>query len=104
MATLNRVQTINEITTKIHDYVVTQFLLSSDPAALSDDDLLFEGGIIDSAGAVTLVFHLEETFDIRISEEELFPENFATVEQIAGYIARKCAEKFHLPGKGSAAL
>ena len=104
MATLNKNQTTDELTTKIHDYVTTQFLLSSNPSALRDDDLLFEGGIIDSAGAVTLVFYLEETFDIRISEEELFPENFATVKQIAGYVARKHAERSHSSGKGSTAL
>ena len=104
MDALNKCQTIDDIPARIHEYVTTQFLLSSNPTALRDDDLLFEGGIIDSAGAVTLVFYLEDTFDISISEEELFPENFATVEQIAGLVAGKQAAGIPSPDRGSAAL
>ncbi len=38
---------------------------------------------------MSLVVLLEERFSIRILDEELFPENFATVERIAEFIAGK---------------
>jgi acyl carrier protein len=75
--------------TTIRGFIEEEFLLSSGPTLLADDDLLFEGGIIDSVGAVTLVCYLEETFGIRINDDELFPENFATVGHITRFIQRK---------------
>jgi acyl carrier protein len=37
---------------------------------------------------VRLVGFLEETFAIRIRDDEILPENFASVEAIASFVAR----------------
>lgn len=93
MARTRSYQTIDEVAAEIRAYVTAQFLLSSDDKPLRDDDLLFESGLIDSLGALTLIAQLERSFDIRIEDEELFPENFATLNRIAGYVARKVAAR-----------
>lgn len=77
------------ITEVVREFILTNFMPGDPPASLRDDDLLLEGGIVDSAGVVSLVALLEERFSIRILDEELFPENFATVERIAEFIAGK---------------
>jgi acyl carrier protein len=48
---------------------------------------LFETGVLDSMAFVDLVMHLEQQFDIRISTDELEPDNFRSVAKIAGFVA-----------------
>jgi methoxymalonate biosynthesis acyl carrier protein len=48
---------------------------------------LFETGVLDSMAFVDLVLHLEQQFDIRISADELEPDNFRSVAKIAGFVA-----------------
>jgi len=39
-----------------------------------------------------LVEFVEQEFAIRVSDDELVPENFKSVEQIAGFVSRKQSE------------
>ena len=48
---------------------------------------LFETGALDSMAFVDLVMHLEQQFDVRISADELEPDNFRSVAKIAGFVA-----------------
>jgi len=50
---------------------------------------LFETGVLDSMAFVDLVLHLEQQFGIRISAEELEPDNFRSVAIIAGFVAAR---------------
>jgi acyl carrier protein len=52
---------------------------------LPEEDLL-KSGIIDSMAIIKLVSFIEETFNIRIAEEDLIPENFQNIRSMAGYI------------------
>ena len=70
-------------------YILSNFMPGEKTGSLRGDDLLFESGIIDSAGAMTLICFLEEKYDIQIYDEELFPDNFATVAHIVDFIAKK---------------
>ena len=56
---------------------------------LHDDDLLLEGGVIDSGSVITLVGFLEDRFGIQVRDEDLFAENFATVERIAAFVMKR---------------
>ena len=55
----------------------------------SDEENIFNAGIIDSAGLVALVVYIEEEFSIEIPDEDLMPQNFLSVKDIADYIRRK---------------
>ncbi len=79
----------NKVTAALRQYISSEFLLSDNTNGLKNDDLLFESGIIDSVGAMTLILYMEERFSIQILEEELFPENFATIEHISKFISKK---------------
>ena len=50
--------------------------------SVSDHDYLIENGILDSLGILRLVAFLEETFSIRISDDEIGPGNFKTITTI----------------------
>jgi acyl carrier protein len=50
---------------------------------------LVESGVIDSMGILELVEFVEGTFDLRIPEEELLPENLDSLANITRYLERK---------------
>ena len=83
---------IGEIREKIRTYVIDSFI--KDEAIGLDDDLSFiETGIIDSVGVLELVAFIETTFDFRVEDEELIPENLDSVNEIVTYIQSKIAVK-----------
>ncbi len=53
---------------------------------------LIGGGLVDSLGMEDLIMSLEETFAIRIDDDDLVPDNFETVAAITSFIERKLAE------------
>ena len=52
-------------------------------------DSLIEAGLIDSTGVLELVGYLEEQFGVRITNEELLPENLDSIDNIVGFVERK---------------
>jgi acyl carrier protein len=48
-------------------------------------------GVLDSTGAMELVFFLEEKFGIEVADTELVPDNLDSLEKIAAYVERKSA-------------
>ena len=78
------------IATDVRSFIVGNFLLGREDA-LKDDASFLEEGIIDSTGILELVYHLEETYGIEITEEELVPENLDSITRIAAYLSRKLA-------------
>lgn len=57
-----------------------------DPAAS-----FLENGIIDSTGVLELVAFLEETYGIKVDDEDLTPENLDSLARIEGFVERKRA-------------
>jgi acyl carrier protein len=77
------------IENKIKTYILENFLFSDNGYELPDDASFLEEGIVDSTGVLELVMFVEETFDITVEDEEIVPENFDSVSQLAIYIRRK---------------
>jgi acyl carrier protein len=46
-------------------------------------------GVIDSVNMLKLLAFIEERFGIRISDDELIPENFETINAICKLIEKK---------------
>ena len=74
---------------EIREFLVANYLLGQDPAALPGGSSLIEAGLIDSTGVLELVGYLEERFDIRITNEELLPENLDSIDNIVAFVQRK---------------
>ena len=74
---------------QIREYVVDNFLFSEDGYHLPIDASFLEEGIVDSTGVLELVMFVEETFGVTVADEEIVPENFDSVSQLAAYIRRK---------------
>lgn len=56
---------------------------------ISRNESLLDAGLLDSATILELVSFLEERFDLTISDEELLPENFETIDAIVGMVTAK---------------
>jgi acyl carrier protein len=76
---------------EIREFLTANYLLGEDPAALPGDSSLIEAGLIDSTGVLELVGFLEEQFDVRITSEELVPENLDSIDNIVRFVERKLA-------------
>ena len=74
---------------QIRGFIFKNFLFAEDDGSLSNSDSLIASGTIDSTGVLELILFLEETFGIKVAEEEMVPANLDSVESIAGYLSRK---------------
>jgi len=79
---------VEEIKGKIRQHIVRRILLKKDEGILNLDDSLIKAGIIDSLGIQMLITFLEREYQIAIPEEELYPENFETINDIANLVTR----------------
>ena len=73
---------------KIKNFIVENFLFGN-ADGLTDGTSFLEEGIIDSTGILELVTYLEEEFSVKVKDEELIPENFDSINNIATYLNKK---------------
>jgi len=73
---------------QIRKFILENFILEN-PEDLVDDESMLEKGIIDSTGVLELVGFIESTYQIKVEDEELIPENLDSVKNIVGYLERK---------------
>ena len=64
-------------------------MFSDNGHELAEDASFLEEGIVDSTGVLELVMFVEETYNVTVEDEEIVPENFDSVGQLAAYIGRK---------------
>jgi acyl carrier protein len=77
---------------RIRQHIVDNFIYGGDGRELGLEQSLLETGIVDSTGVLELVFFVEETFGIKVKDEELVPRNFDSIAKLAAYVRQKTAE------------
>lgn len=78
-----------EIKTKLKIFIKDNFLLGFGPEDVNDDDSFMEKGIIDSTGILELISFIEETFSIKIKDEELVPDNLDSINKLVTFLDSK---------------
>ena len=74
----------------IFTFVTTNSYVA-DPQALSDEDSLFDAGIVDSTGVLDLIGFVEQEFGINVDDDDLVPENLDSISRLVAYVERKRA-------------
>lgn len=74
---------------QIKDYIARNMLFSDDGYGYPEDASFLEEGIVDSVGIMELVAFIEENMGFKVADQEIVPENFDSVAQLAAYVRRK---------------
>ena len=77
----------------IRKYIIDNFLYGQDDNTLGDDVSFLENGIIDSTGVLELVSFVQETYGIRVQDDELIPNNFDSLRKLETFIMKKQESK-----------
>jgi len=78
-----------DVTTEIRSFIFENFLYGDESRELKVDDSIYESGIVDSTGVLSIINFIEERFNLSVGDEEIIPENFDSIARIAAYIGRK---------------
>lgn len=73
---------------RIREFIASRFPLAR-PFELGDDVSLLDAGVIDSLGVLDILAFLERTFGLRITDDDLKPDNFVSVGAMARFVERK---------------
>lgn len=56
---------------------------------IQDDTMLFEEGIFDSMGLLSLITFLDEELGVKTDDKDLTEENFQSINAIVAFLDRK---------------
>ncbi|WP_426615695.1 acyl carrier protein [Bradyrhizobium sp. McL0616] len=82
----------SEIRSQMRRYIVQRLLMKGDSAPLSDDDLLFTSGRLDSLDAVELIMSIETDHGINFSDIGFDLTRLDSISAIAGLVVQPSAE------------
>lgn len=72
---------------------VRSFVFQRFPAVaalkLADDESLLDSGAVDSLGVLELVTFLDSELGVVLADDDLSPENFASIASISRFVAGK---------------
>jgi acyl carrier protein len=72
---------------KIRDFILENYLFTTDTEALGLDDSLLERGIVDSSGMMEIIFFIEEKLGVAMREDEMTPDNLDSVNKITKFVS-----------------
>lgn len=72
-------------------YVLENHLFTDDESRLKDADSFLETGILDSTGIMELILFVEESQNLKVTDDEMVPENLDSIDNLVAYIERKQA-------------
>lgn len=78
---------------RLETFILTDFGAGLNKKKLDPDEDLLEQGIIDSLGIMRVIVFMEETFGIKVIDEEIVPDNFQTLNNMVNFIEQKVRNK-----------
>jgi acyl carrier protein len=78
-----------EVRERIREFVLEECAKGKGITHITDQEILTKNGVIDSMGIFRLVAFLEETFNVRIGDDEITHENLESVDAIERLVAAK---------------
>ena len=78
-----------EVREQIRRYIAENLLFSDDDFPYDDDSSFLKNGVVDSTGVMELVAYVEKEFGLTVLPQEVVPDNFDSVSNLARYIQKK---------------
>jgi acyl carrier protein len=83
----------SEIKEQVRTFILDELARRKGITVFSDDESLTENGVVDSLGTFRLVTFLENSFNLRIADEDIVHENFRSVSEIERFVNSKLNAK-----------
>lgn len=80
-----------EIVKQLEQHIRERYEIEDDDDDFGVDVHLFDYGFIDSIGATALIAHIEQTYGIQVTNQDLMLYPLNTVREIADFITKKIA-------------
>lgn len=80
---------MSDIKAEVRRYIEDNFIMGATGVTLADGDSFLEHHVLDSTGFLELIGHLEESYGIKVLDDEMVPENLDSLESIAAYVSGK---------------
>ena len=80
-----------EIRNKILEFIKCEIVDGLMNIRLDYATNLIESGVIDSMGIMKLLVFVEETFNLKVSDSDLVPENFESIDSINHLVEKAVA-------------
>jgi acyl carrier protein len=82
---------MQDLLEQLEAHVRNRYEIESDDDDFTVDVHLFDYGYIDSIGATALIAHIEKTYSIQVTNQDLMLYSMNTVREIADFIHKKTA-------------
>ena len=70
---------------EIKEFIIDTFFVDD----FGDDVSFLTEGILDSTGVLELVGFIEDTYGLKVADEDLVPENLDSLANVCAYVARR---------------
>lgn len=80
-----------DLITQLENHIRERYEIEADDDDFGPDVHLFDYGFIDSIGATALIAHIEKTYGIQVTNQDLMLYPLNTIVEIAALIHKKTA-------------
>ena len=80
---------MQDIKGTVREYILQNFLMGDMGVQLKDDQSFLEHRIIDSTGFLELITFIETTWNLRIEDTEMIPENLDSLDNVERFVRSK---------------
>ena len=74
---------------ELEAFILEDIALGREMESIDPDEDLLARGVIDSLAVTQLVAFLEERYSIRVTDEELVPDNFRSLARMEAFVEHK---------------
>lgn len=82
---------MRNIAEQLDAHIRTRYEIDEDDDDFTLDVHLFDYGYLDSVGATALIAHIEQTYGIAVTNQDLMLHPMNTINEIAAFIGAKIA-------------
>ena len=79
---------MQNIKNSVRQFLLDNFVMGAN-AKIADDVSFMKAHILDSTGFIELIMFIEDTYQLKVDDDEMLPENFDSLVNIEAYVARK---------------
>lgn len=74
---------------KVREFVLKNYLFTSEQSALKSEDSFMKSGIMDSTGILEMIMFLHDEFGVDVMDDEMVPENLDSVQNVVAFVRKK---------------